>query len=124
MRQTTFDPALLETKAKLFRGFADLSRLAILETLRDGPRTVGDIADDTGLSQPNVSNHLACLLECGLVGRVQQGRFAVYSLADAKAEAILRISDELIEAARVGIESCSHYHAVPTRAQQHRSARP
>lgn len=117
------DAADLEIKAKLFRGFADLSRLAILETLRDGPRTVGDLVKDTALAQPNVSNHLSCLLECGLVDRVQQGRFAVYSLANAKAEEILRISDELIQHAE-GLASCSRYPALAARARATGGARP
>lgn len=57
--------AALALKAKLFRGFADPSRLSILEALRDGSLSVGEIATATALSQPNVSNHLSCLLDCG-----------------------------------------------------------
>ncbi len=57
----------LGLKTKLFRGFADRSRLALLEALRDGPRCVGDLVAATGLGQPNVSNHLGCLQDCGLV---------------------------------------------------------
>ncbi|MEJ5250189.1 MAG: ArsR family transcriptional regulator, partial [Caldilinea sp.] len=47
------NPKTSELQAKLFRGFADPSRLAILETLRDGPLTVGEIVQATGLSQSN-----------------------------------------------------------------------
>ena len=63
--------------AKLFRGFADPSRLAILQALRDGPRSVGQLVATTGLSQPNVSNHLACLRDCGLVASERVGRRVV-----------------------------------------------
>jgi DNA-binding transcriptional ArsR family regulator len=59
-------------KAKLFRGFSDTSRLAILEKLRAGPLTVGALVEKTGLSQSNVSNHLGCLRDCGLVTCSQQ----------------------------------------------------
>ena len=55
------------TKAKLFRGLADLSRLKILEVLRTGSKCVSELVTLTGLSQPNVSAHLSCLAECGLV---------------------------------------------------------
>ena len=55
------DQTSLGLKAKLFRGFGDSSRLSILECLRQGPLTVGEIVNQTGLSQPNTSNHLACL---------------------------------------------------------------
>jgi ArsR family transcriptional regulator, cadmium/lead-responsive transcriptional repressor len=38
-------------KAKLFRGFSDPSRLSILEALRSGSLTVGEIVEITGLTQ-------------------------------------------------------------------------
>ena len=62
-------------RAKLFRGLADPSRLFILEALRAGPLSVGEIVAITGLSQSNASNHLRCLSECGLVSGDQRGRF-------------------------------------------------
>ena len=42
-------------------------RLAIIEILADGERRVTDLVDVLGSSQPNVSGHLACLKDCGLV---------------------------------------------------------
>ena len=63
----------------------------------------------TGLSQPNTSNHLACLLECGLVVREQQGRFAVYSLADERIAALLRLADEVLGTHAAQIAACTHY---------------
>lgn len=53
--------AAISTKAKLFRGFGDKSRLSILESLVDRPRTVGEIVKKTRLSQPLVSMHLMCM---------------------------------------------------------------
>ena len=44
-------------RAKLFRGFADPSRLSILDVLRSGPRTVTEVIEATGLNQSNVSNN-------------------------------------------------------------------
>lgn len=57
----TAQAQLTSLKAKLFRGFSDSSRLAILEVLRSGSRTVGEIVEATGLTQSNASNHLGCL---------------------------------------------------------------
>ncbi len=54
-------------KAKFFRGLADPSQLLIVDVLRDGEKTVSQIVEETGLSQPNTSTHLACLQDCGLV---------------------------------------------------------
>ncbi len=60
-------------KAKLFYGFSDPSRLSVLEALRSGPLNVTQIVKTTSLNQSNVSNHLGCLHDCGLVSREQRG---------------------------------------------------
>jgi len=67
-------------KAKLFRGFSDSSRLSILEALSAGPLIVNEIVERTGLSQSNVSNHLGCLRDCGLVVCEPKGRYMQYQL--------------------------------------------
>jgi DNA-binding transcriptional ArsR family regulator len=94
----SLDP--LVVKSKLFRGFADPSRLAILECLRDGPLCVSAIAGRTGLSQPNTSMHLACLEDCGLVTRRRRGQFVEYAIADPLVLDLLQKSARLLE--RVG----------------------
>jgi DNA-binding transcriptional ArsR family regulator len=97
-------------KAKLFRGFSDPSRLAILNALRAGPLTVTDIVESTGLSQPNVSNHLACLHDCGLVHREQDGRFVRYQLSDERVDELLRLADELLADVAKGVYECTRYN--------------
>lgn len=98
-----------ELKAKLFRGFADTSRLGILETLRNGPRTVSEIVEITGLTQPNVSNHLACLRECGLVQREQKGKFIYYELSDERISALMELGDGLVADLAKGFYECTRY---------------
>ncbi len=105
---TTYTPSL-ETRAKLFRGFSDASRLAILDALRSGPRNVGDLVEATGRGQSNVSNHLACLLDCGLVTREQRGRFMVYRLSDDRVAELLERADSLLAEVAVGVEACRRY---------------
>lgn len=105
----TVEEQTLATKAKLFRGFADPSRLSILEALRERPRSVGEVVDATGLSQPNVSNHLACLLDCGLVAREQRGRFAYYGLADDRVEDLLALAELLLADVATGVRCCVRY---------------
>ena len=97
-------------KAKLFRGFSDPSRLAIVEALSAGPLTVTEIVEATGLSQPNTSNHLGCLRECGLVEFEQQSRFVRYRLADARVAAILNLADEVLAEHARGIYECTRYN--------------
>jgi DNA-binding transcriptional ArsR family regulator len=99
----------VDLKAKLFRGFADPSRLIILETLRDGVRTVTEIIEATGLTQSNVSNHLACLWDCGLVAREQQGRYVRYQLSDERVAALLGLGDELLADVAKGVYECTRY---------------
>ncbi len=100
----------LALKAKLFNGFADLSRLAILETLRDGPQSVSELVEATGLSQSNASNHLACLHDCGLVAREQRGRYVYYSLSDDRVGALLGLADELLSDVALGVYNCTRYN--------------
>jgi DNA-binding transcriptional ArsR family regulator len=113
---TTTHAQSLALKAKLFRGFADPSRLSILEALRDGARSVGELVEVTGLAQPNVSNHLACLLDCELVQREPQGRRVIYRLADERVATLLGLADELLEEVAHGVYVCPRY-AAPAAAE-------
>lgn len=97
--------------AKLFRGFADPSRLAIVESLRDGPLMVGELVDLTGLTQPNVSNHLACLKDCGLVTCQRRGRHVQYRLSDARIESLLTLAEALLASTAEGVRACGNYQA-------------
>lgn len=99
-------PTLLTLQSKLFRGLADPSRLALLHALRAEPRTVGQLTETTGLSQSNTSNHLACLLDCGLVHRTQSGKFAVYSLSSDHVAALLDMADVVLTDVADGIAAC------------------
>jgi len=108
---TVANPAALALRAKLFRGFADPSRLAILDSLHDGPLTVGEIVEATSLSQSNTSNHLACLFECGLVTREQRGKFVAYSLADERVAALLEMADGVLADVAEGVYACTRYGA-------------
>jgi DNA-binding transcriptional ArsR family regulator len=112
----TSTTSTIDLQAKLFRGFADPSRLSILETLREGELTVSDLVQATGLNQPNVSNHLSCLRDCGLVTVRQQGRFAYYSLSDERVAQLLQLGDELLAEVVRGVYECTRYDT-PTETQ-------
>lgn len=99
----------LALKAKLFRGLADSSRLAILEALLSGEKSVSEIVAATGLSQANASGHLACLKECGLVVNRQEGRFVYYSLADPRLEEALRLAEAILADVAARVYACARY---------------
>lgn len=94
--------------AALFRGFADPSRLSIVGSLRDGEQRVSDIVEATGLSQPNVSAHLACLWECGLVAREKRGREVHYRLIGGVAE-LLAAAETVLAQAGETVGACPRY---------------
>ncbi|GIW69240.1 MAG TPA: helix-turn-helix transcriptional regulator [Chloroflexi bacterium] len=106
----TAQPKVVDLQAKLFRGFSDSSRLVILSALRDGARTVSELVQVTGLTQSNVSNHLACLRNCGLVIAEQHGRFVQYQLSDERVAQLLRLADELLADVVKGVYECTRYN--------------
>jgi ArsR family transcriptional regulator, cadmium/lead-responsive transcriptional repressor len=108
---TIANPQIIALQAKLFRGLADPSRLAILEALQGGELTVSEIVQTTGLTQSNVSNHLGCLRDCGLVTAEQQGRFVYYELSDKRVEKLLNLADELLADVAKGVYECTRYNA-------------
>jgi DNA-binding transcriptional ArsR family regulator len=56
-------------------------RREIIERLGEGPLTVGELVDATGLSQPGASKHLRMLRETGFVAVEKRGRQRVYRLS-------------------------------------------
>jgi DNA-binding transcriptional ArsR family regulator len=71
---------MLELIAQRFRLLADPMRLRILHQLQQGERSVTELVNATGASQPNVSKHLSTLRTHGLVKRRQQGNLAYFSI--------------------------------------------
>ena len=106
---TIAEPDIYPLRAKLFHGFADASRLAILQALCASPRTVGELVELTGLSQPNTSNHLACLLDCGLVASDRDGRFIRYRISSPRITVLLSDVDSLLDVVSQGVDACNNY---------------
>lgn len=98
--------------AKLFRGFSDPTRLAILLTLVDGEQRVKDLVEAVGGSQGNVSGHMACLKECGLVVDRHEGRQVFYRAAHPEIVDLLRSAERLLAASGEQIELCGNYGPV------------
>lgn len=64
-----------------FRALADPTRRAILDQLRAGSRTSGEIAEQFGSSWPTISRHLSVLKDAGLINAEKEGQFMRYELA-------------------------------------------
>ena len=72
----------LDLMHRLGRAMADPTRSRILLALLEDPAYPADLADTLGLTRQNVSNHLACLRDCGIVAAEPLGRQVRYSIAD------------------------------------------
>lgn len=98
------DAAALEAASCLFRGLAEPARLAIVRHLALGEHRTVDLTRHLGLAQSTVSQHLACLRDCGLVSVRPQGRASVWSLAHpeqvtgllAAAESLLALTGDAV----------------------------
>ena len=97
-----------ETRSVLFRGLGDPSRMALIAELARGERRVNDLAAATGLSQSNVSKHLACLWDCGLVERERRGREIHYRLVDGLPE-LLSAADTVLELTGERVMACPRF---------------
>jgi DNA-binding transcriptional ArsR family regulator len=75
------DP-LVELVAQRFRVLGEPMRIKLLDRLRDGSASVGELSDALGASQQNVSKHLAILHVAGMVSRTKEGNRAVYAISD------------------------------------------
>lgn len=93
-------------RARFFHGLADPARIAILDALRAGERTAGEVAQRAGLSPSNASRHLACLKDCGLVEARPEWRFVYYRLAAGVAD-LLAANDAFIEQVGERVAACT-----------------
>lgn len=73
---------LIELIAQRFRVLGEPMRIKLLDRLRDGDATVGELQDALGASQQNVSKHLGILHAAGMVTRTKQGNRVCYSVSD------------------------------------------
>ena len=74
----------------VFKALNDDTRRKILELLRQGDLTAGDIADQFNISKPSISHHLDILKRAGLVSDDKRGQFIYYSLNTTILEDILK----------------------------------
>ena len=73
---------LAEMIAARLRVIGDANRIRILDLLRDGELSVGQITERLGTSQQNASKHLSVLLQAGVVSRRKDGTSSFYAVAD------------------------------------------
>lgn len=106
----------IEARAVLLHGLADRSRLELVTALVAGPRRVSDLVEVTALTQSNVSRHLACLWDCGLVERERHGREVHYALVQGLTD-LLDAADRVFAQTEERVMSCPRYGRAGARQQ-------
>jgi len=79
----------LDVMNRLGRAMADPTRSRILMTLLEGPSYPAVLSRELELTRSNVSNHLTCLRDCGIVVAEAEGRQTRYEIADPHLTAAL-----------------------------------
>ncbi len=88
---------LVELIARRFRVLGEPMRIRLLDRLREGEATVGELSESLGASQQNVSKHLGVLSDSGVIGRRKQGNHVYYRIVD---EGIFALCEEVCGSVR------------------------
>jgi len=86
---------LIKPIAAICKSLADENRLRILLTIGSDKKSVSQIVEDTGLSQPLVSHHLKELRRCHLLTVERQGPFVYYQVSNGGVLPLLARMDEM-----------------------------
>jgi DNA-binding transcriptional ArsR family regulator len=95
MRRTILLDVLIKPIAAICKSLADENRLRILLTIGSDKKSVSQIVEDTGLSQPLVSHHLKELRRCHLLTVERQGPFVYYQVSNGGVLPLLARIDEM-----------------------------
>src|SRR3954449_7438381 len=107
-------PVEADLVAKYFRGLGDPIRLRILELLRvEGELTVGEIVQQLGVSQPKVSNHLACLRWCGFIDARREHRTVFNKISDKRVIRMLDLAQSLLADNAEHVAACCRIEEHP-----------
>lgn len=83
-------------------------RLQVLEALRrEGNLNVGQLVSHLKVGQGHLSNHLACLKNCGLVTTEPRGRYVYYRLADERVHTLLDLGAAIFGDHWTAVASCT-----------------
>ncbi len=75
-------PEIAEIVAQRLRVIGDATRIRLLDLLRDGEQSVGQLAQTLDAGQQNISKHLGVLHQAGIVSRRKDGTTVQYAIAD------------------------------------------
>jgi DNA-binding transcriptional ArsR family regulator len=91
-----FDHPIYLVKAEFFRVLGHPARVRILELLRDGERTVGDLQAELGLDSSGTSQHLGALRKQGLLESRREGTSVYYRVRDPRLFQLLEVARQIL----------------------------
>ncbi len=89
-------PPIFRLKADFFRVLGHPARVRILELLRDGERSVGELQAATGLESSGASQHLGAMRRQGLVESRRSGTSVFYRVKDPRLFQLLEIAKQIL----------------------------
>ena len=107
------DDAAFGLHAELCKVLTDPKRLLLIDALRHADRSVGELAEEIGVSLPNASQHLSVLRHAGLVAARREGTTVYYRLVEPRIADACDIVHRIV-ADRLGGASAPQRRA-PTR---------
>ncbi|MCK6256375.1 metalloregulator ArsR/SmtB family transcription factor [Fictibacillus sp. WQ 8-8] len=99
----------IDTKVKFLRGFADKTRIQILEALMDEEKTVSQIVEAINGNQSNISQHLACLKGCGIIVGRQEGRYCYYRIRNQQVRELLNMFNVVLADVQNDVACCDSH---------------
>lgn len=86
-------------KAQLFRALGHPVRIRMLELLRTGERTVGDLQAELNLDSSGTSQHLAALRQHGILDSRRAGTSVYYRIRDPRVSQLLAVAKQILTSA-------------------------
>jgi ArsR family transcriptional regulator len=95
---------LIELIARRFRALGEPMRIRLVDQLRDGEATVGELSEALDASQQNISKHLAVLADAGILGRRKDATHVYYRIVD---EGVLTLCEDVCGSLQQQLRSLS-----------------
>lgn len=93
-----------QLKAEFFRTLGHPARIRILELLREGDRSVGELVPEVGLEASHLSHQLAVLRRAGVVHGHKVGTTVVYSVVDPRIFQLLEVAKQMLTSSLVATQ--------------------
>lgn len=100
--QPAYPQPIYKVKAEFFKTLGHPARIRVLEVLRGGEHSVGELVEAVGLEQSHVSQQLAVLRRGGLVQTRREGTTVYYSVSDPRMFHLLETAKEMIATSLAG----------------------